>query len=253
MADIFFEEFTRCAKVCGLLFLDSGFLLLIGWAKTPAKPQLRPGSNVKLFMSIFLGSSQPFPCFCLHPQLLEIRTPPPPPQKKKKKNLIPQSNSQAEWFSRRENNRWIRWNTDYKYCHVSELQAKRVQNQNGLKKKKKLKDICKSAATWPFYVFSSISHFVPFRPTLQQLGPGLPILTFLVCANKLPPLKVFSQVAVVQSKNCPHILLFILKTRIIVYSEIEEALSVLMLCTPVFIFTSGSSVLLGRPHCGLLI
>ena len=38
MADIFFEEFTRCAKVCGLLFLDSGFLLLIGLAKTPAKP-----------------------------------------------------------------------------------------------------------------------------------------------------------------------------------------------------------------------
>ena len=33
----------------------------------------------------------------------------------------------------------------------------------------------------------------------------------------------------------------------------KEALSVLMLCTPVFIFTSCSSALLGHPHCGLLI
>ena len=30
----------------------------------------------------------------------------------------------------------------------------------------------------------------------------------------------------------------------------KEALSVLMLCAPVFIFTSGSSALLGRPRCG---
>ena len=30
----------------------------------------------------------------------------------------------------------------------------------------------------------------------------------------------------------------------------SSALSVLMLCTPVFIFTSGSSALLGRPRCG---
>ena len=35
---------------------------------------------------------------------------------------------------------------------------------------------------------------------------------------------------------------------------IKEALwSVLMLCTPVFIFTSGSSLLVGRPRCGLFI
>ena len=33
----------------------------------------------------------------------------------------------------------------------------------------------------------------------------------------------------------------------------KEALSVLMLCTSVFIFTSGSSALLGRPRCGLSI
>ena len=33
----------------------------------------------------------------------------------------------------------------------------------------------------------------------------------------------------------------------------KEALSVLMLCAPVFIFTSGSSALLGRPRCGLSI
>ena len=32
-----------------------------------------------------------------------------------------------------------------------------------------------------------------------------------------------------------------------------EAPSVLMLCTSVFIFTSGSSALLGRPRCGLSI
>ena len=32
-----------------------------------------------------------------------------------------------------------------------------------------------------------------------------------------------------------------------------KRLSVLMLCVPVFIFTSGSSALLGRPHCGLSI
>ena len=30
----------------------------------------------------------------------------------------------------------------------------------------------------------------------------------------------------------------------------KEALTVLMLCAPVFIFTSGSSALLGRPRCG---
>ena len=33
----------------------------------------------------------------------------------------------------------------------------------------------------------------------------------------------------------------------------KEAPSVLMLCMHVFIFTSGSSALLGCPHCGLLI
>ena len=32
-----------------------------------------------------------------------------------------------------------------------------------------------------------------------------------------------------------------------------KKLSVLMLCTPVFIFTSGSSALLGHPRCGLSI
>ena len=32
-----------------------------------------------------------------------------------------------------------------------------------------------------------------------------------------------------------------------------EALSVLKLCTPVFIFTIGSSALLGCPRCGLSI
>ena len=37
------------------------------------------------------------------------------------------------------------------------------------------------------------------------------------------------------------------------WSEDKEALSVLMLCAPVFIFTSGSSALLGRPRCGLSI
>ena len=34
---------------------------------------------------------------------------------------------------------------------------------------------------------------------------------------------------------------------------LKEALSILMLCAPVFIFTSGSSALLRRPRCGLLI
>ena len=35
--------------------------------------------------------------------------------------------------------------------------------------------------------------------------------------------------------------------------KVKEALSVLMLCAPVFIFTSGSSALLGRPRHGLSI
>ena len=35
--------------------------------------------------------------------------------------------------------------------------------------------------------------------------------------------------------------------------KVKEALLVLMLCAPVFIFTSGSSALLGRPRCGLSI
>ena len=32
MADKCFEKFTRCAKVCGLYFLDCAFWALIGWA-----------------------------------------------------------------------------------------------------------------------------------------------------------------------------------------------------------------------------
>ena len=36
-------------------------------------------------------------------------------------------------------------------------------------------------------------------------------------------------------------------------TNFKEAFSVLMLCTPVFIFTSGSSALLGHPCCGLSI
>ena len=35
--------------------------------------------------------------------------------------------------------------------------------------------------------------------------------------------------------------------------KVKEALLVLMLCAPVFIFTSGSSALFGCPHCGLSI
>ena len=35
--------------------------------------------------------------------------------------------------------------------------------------------------------------------------------------------------------------------------KVKEALLVLMLGAPVFIFTSGSSALLGRPRCGLSI
>ena len=34
------------------------------------------------------------------------------------------------------------------------------------------------------------------------------------------------------------------------YAAFKEVLSVLMLCAPVFIFTSGSSALLGHPRCG---
>ena len=37
------------------------------------------------------------------------------------------------------------------------------------------------------------------------------------------------------------------------YVPVKEVFSVLMLCAPVFIFTSGSSALLGRPRCGLPI
>ena len=33
MADTFLEKCTRCAKVCGLLFLDCAFGMLIGWAR----------------------------------------------------------------------------------------------------------------------------------------------------------------------------------------------------------------------------
>ena len=35
--------------------------------------------------------------------------------------------------------------------------------------------------------------------------------------------------------------------------KVKEALLVLMLCAPVFIFTSGSSALFGCPRCGLSI
>ena len=34
---------------------------------------------------------------------------------------------------------------------------------------------------------------------------------------------------------------------------LKEVVSVIMLCAPVFIFTSGRSALLGRPRCGFLI
>ena len=43
----------------------------------------------------------------------------------------------------------------------------------------------------------------------------------------------------------------VLTAQTTVYSK--EALSVLMPCAPVFIFTSGSPALLGRPHCSLAI
>ena len=32
MVDTFLEKSTRCAKVCGLFFLDCAFRMLIGWA-----------------------------------------------------------------------------------------------------------------------------------------------------------------------------------------------------------------------------
>ena len=41
--------------------------------------------------------------------------------------------------------------------------------------------------------------------------------------------------------------------RIRLASGLKEAVWVLMLCAPVFIFTSSSSALLGRPRCGLSI
>ena len=41
--------------------------------------------------------------------------------------------------------------------------------------------------------------------------------------------------------------------RVLFLSQFKEALSVLVVCVPVFIFTSGSSALVGHPHCGLLI
>ena len=37
------------------------------------------------------------------------------------------------------------------------------------------------------------------------------------------------------------------------YASVKEAISLLILCAPVFIFTSGSSALLGHTLCGLLI
>ena len=40
---------------------------------------------------------------------------------------------------------------------------------------------------------------------------------------------------------------------LVVRCGLFKALRVLMLCTPVFIFTSGSSAHLGRPRCGLSI
>ena len=42
MADAFFlEKFTRCAKVCGLFFLDCAFQMLICWAdKLPSQTRL---------------------------------------------------------------------------------------------------------------------------------------------------------------------------------------------------------------------
>ena len=36
-------------------------------------------------------------------------------------------------------------------------------------------------------------------------------------------------------------------------ADVNRALTLLMLCAPVFIFTSGNSALLGRPRCGLSI
>ena len=42
-------------------------------------------------------------------------------------------------------------------------------------------------------------------------------------------------------------------TRQEIQASPKKALLVLILCAPVFIFTSGSSALLGRPRCGLSI
>ena len=50
-----------------------------------------------------------------------------------------------------------------------------------------------------------------------------------------------------------YIYIYFFSNQIKVILFVKEALSVLMLCAPVFIFASGSSALLGRPCCGLSI
>ena len=42
MPDTCFEKFTRCAKLCGLFFLDCAFQLLIGWAGKPQSHDRQP-------------------------------------------------------------------------------------------------------------------------------------------------------------------------------------------------------------------
>ena len=70
-----------------------------------------------------------------------------------------------------------------------------------------------------------------------------------------PPPEVLedqTELRLVQLSLLPYTLVHQMLTSL-VFEGIEEALSVLMLCTPVFIFTSDSLALLECPRCGLFI
>ena len=79
-------------------------------------------------------------------------------------------------------------------------------------------------------------NFLPLPSLFLQLPLSL-LLLFFCCYDWCDVVVVIVVVVVV----------------VVVDDVVKEALSVLVLCAPVFIFTSGSSALLWRPRCGLSI
>ena len=102
-----------------------------------------------------------------------------------------------------------------------------------------------SRSTLRWYIVPIVSNLVSRSSSLEAYVLTLPSWKWKFCSKTQPPEYVL------MNKSSA---VFLWEK--LFYSWLKnwkKALSVLMLCTPVFIFSSSSSALLGRPRCGLSI